>query len=168
MSLDRHNVNYVFPPLKTSDAYRLNEFGFRVVYRCLHTPVEILQLKKTVTVNSGLLKTEQRDGPTRSYGPTHSNKFSVADSQGSRYTLHRHLRVTTGFPTMQSPLLVPLFPPGKEPLPPGMTEEDRANMMQVKKYQNYMTAGMESCVGKTTMAAAFGMFALRCFFTYFP
>ena len=61
---------------------------------------------------------------------------------------------------MQSPLLAPLFPTGKEPLPPGMTEEDRANMMQMKKYQDYMTAGMESCVGKTTMAGAFGKYAL--------
>jgi import inner membrane translocase subunit TIM22 len=61
---------------------------------------------------------------------------------------------------MQHPLLVPLFAAGKEPLPPGMTEEDRANMMQVKKYQGYMTAGMESCVGKTTMAGAAGAPAL--------
>jgi hypothetical protein len=61
---------------------------------------------------------------------------------------------------MQHPLLVPLFQAGKEPLPPGMTEEDRANMMQVKKYQNYMTAGMESCVGKTTMAGVAGASAL--------
>jgi len=57
---------------------------------------------------------------------------------------------------MASPLLTPLFPAGKEPLPPGMTEEHRANMMQMKKYQDYMTAGMESCVGKTTMAGVFG------------
>ncbi len=57
---------------------------------------------------------------------------------------------------MQNPLLAPLFPAGKEPLPPGMTEEDRANMMQVKKYQDNMTAGMESCVGKTTMAGVLG------------
>jgi mitochondrial import inner membrane translocase subunit TIM22 len=57
---------------------------------------------------------------------------------------------------MPNPLLAPLFPAGKEPLPPGMTEEDRANMMQIKKYQDYMTAGMESCVGKTTMAGVLG------------
>jgi len=41
-----------------------------------------------------------------------------------------------------------------------LTEDDRANMMQVKKYQDYMTAGMESCVGKTTVAGAFGTSAL--------
>jgi hypothetical protein len=41
-----------------------------------------------------------------------------------------------------------------------MTEEDRANMLQIKKYQDYMSSGMESCLGKTTMAAVFGMPAL--------
>jgi mitochondrial import inner membrane translocase subunit TIM22 len=57
---------------------------------------------------------------------------------------------------MQHPLLAPVFPAGKEPLPPGMTEEDRANMSQTKKYQDYMSAGMESCLGKTTVAGVFG------------
>ena len=61
---------------------------------------------------------------------------------------------------MPHPLLAPLFPAGMEPLPPGMTEEDRANMLQIKKYQDYMSSGMESCLGKTTMAAVFGMSAL--------
>jgi mitochondrial import inner membrane translocase subunit TIM22 len=67
-----------------------------------------------------------------------------------------------------SPLITPLFPAGKEPLPPGMTEEDRANMMQMKKYQDYMTAGMESCVGKTTMAGVFGASPLALVLLYFP
>jgi len=61
---------------------------------------------------------------------------------------------------MQHPLLAPVFPAGKEPLPPGMTEEDRANMLQVKKYQYYMSAGMESCLGKTTVAGVFGALVL--------
>ena len=68
---------------------------------------------------------------------------------------------------MQHPLLAPVFPAGMEPLPPGMTEEDRANMLQVKKYQDYMSAGMESCLGKTAVAGAFGTPVLslsaRCF-----
>jgi import inner membrane translocase subunit TIM22 len=54
------------------------------------------------------------------------------------------------------PLLAPVFPAGREPLPPGMTEEDRANVLQIKKYQDYMSAGMESCLGKTTLAGVFG------------
>ncbi|KAF8504709.1 Tim17-domain-containing protein [Russula emetica] len=65
---------------------------------------------------------------------------------------------------MSNSLMTPLFAAGKEPLPPGMTEEDRANMMQMKKYQDYMTAGMESCAGKTTVAGAFG-FAAGGFFS---
>jgi mitochondrial import inner membrane translocase subunit TIM22 len=69
---------------------------------------------------------------------------------------------------IENPLLAPLFPVGKGPLPPGMTEEDRANMMQMKKYQDNMTAGMESCVGKTTVAGAFGTSALTSFLPYFP
>jgi import inner membrane translocase subunit TIM22 len=38
-----------------------------------------------------------------------------------------------------------------------MTEDDRANMLQAKKYQDYMTAGMESCLAKTAMAGVGGM-----------
>jgi import inner membrane translocase subunit TIM22 len=68
---------------------------------------------------------------------------------------------------IENPLLAPLFPIGKGPLPPGMTEEDRANMMQMKKYQDNMTAGMESCVVKTTVAGAFGMSALTLFLHIF-
>ena len=57
-----------------------------------------------------------------------------------------------------NPLLPPLFPAGKEPLPPGFTEEDRAQMMQAKKTQEWMTFAMESCVAKTIMAGGGGMF----------
>ncbi|KAI9507985.1 mitochondrial import inner membrane translocase subunit TIM22 [Russula earlei] len=64
----------------------------------------------------------------------------------------------------QHPLLAPVFPAGREPLPPGMTEEDRANMLHIKKYQDYMSAGMESCLGKTTLAGVFG-FAAGGFFS---
>ncbi len=55
-----------------------------------------------------------------------------------------------------TPLVAPIFPAGKEPLPPGWTEEDRANMMQAKKYQDWMQMGMESCVAKTVIAGAGG------------
>ncbi|KAI0263841.1 mitochondrial import inner membrane translocase subunit TIM22 [Gloeopeniophorella convolvens] len=65
---------------------------------------------------------------------------------------------------MSLPLVAPLFPAGREPLPPGYTEEDRASMLQAKKYQNYMTAGMESCLAKTTIAGV-GGFAIGGFFS---
>ena len=54
------------------------------------------------------------------------------------------------------PLVAPVFPAGKEPLPPGFTEEDRAQLLQAKKYQDYMTAGMESCLAKGIIAGGGG------------
>jgi hypothetical protein len=56
------------------------------------------------------------------------------------------------------PLVPPLFPAGKEPLPPGFTEDDRQVMLQNKRMQNYMQMGMESCVTKTVMAAGMGAY----------
>jgi hypothetical protein len=64
---------------------------------------------------------------------------------------------------MPLPLVAPVFPAGMEPLPPGMTEEDRANLLQAKKYQDYMTAGVESCLAKTTIAGVGGIHALSVF-----
>ncbi|KIJ15535.1 hypothetical protein PAXINDRAFT_176467 [Paxillus involutus ATCC 200175] len=58
---------------------------------------------------------------------------------------------------MTLPLVAPLFPAGREPLPPGITEEDRAQIMQTKKYQGWMTAGMESCAAKTAIAGVGGL-----------
>lgn len=61
---------------------------------------------------------------------------------------------------MSLPLVPPVFPAGKEPLPPGFTEEDRAQMMQAKKYQDYMTMGMESCVAKSVLAGGGGTLSI--------
>lgn len=55
------------------------------------------------------------------------------------------------------PLVAPVFPAGKEPLPPGISDEDRDNYLQAKKYQDYMTVGMESCVAKTIIAGGGGV-----------
>jgi import inner membrane translocase subunit TIM22 len=54
------------------------------------------------------------------------------------------------------PLVAPLFPAGKEPLPPGVTEEDRAQLLQAKKYQAWMSSGVESCAAKTAIAGIGG------------
>ena len=54
------------------------------------------------------------------------------------------------------PMVPPIFAKGKEPLPPGWTEEDRANMMEAKKYTDWMQMGMESCAAKTVIAGAGG------------
>ena len=58
--------------------------------------------------------------------------------------------------SMPWPLVAPIFPAGQEPLPPGMTEDDRAQLEQARKYQNMMSMGMESCVAKTAMAGGGG------------
>ena len=57
---------------------------------------------------------------------------------------------------MNIPLVAPVFPAGKEPLPPGITEEEREAYLQAKKYERLMTMGMESCVAKTVIAGAGG------------
>jgi import inner membrane translocase subunit TIM22 len=62
------------------------------------------------------------------------------------------------------PFQVPIFAPGKEPLPPGLTEEDRAAYAQQQKYQRYMMMGMESCLVKSVMAGGAG-FAMGAFFS---
>lgn len=54
------------------------------------------------------------------------------------------------------PLVAPLFPAGREPLPPGFTEEDRAQLVQAKKYQGLMAMAMESCPVKTAIAGVGG------------
>ena len=64
--------------------------------------------------------------------------------------------VSTCF-AMNIPLVAPVFPAGKEPLPPGITEEERDNYMQARKYQNWMTMGMESCVVKSAIAGVGGI-----------
>lgn len=54
------------------------------------------------------------------------------------------------------PGLAPIFLPGQEPLPPGYTEQDRANMREGRRYQDLMQQGMESCVAKSAMAGGMG------------
>lgn len=53
-------------------------------------------------------------------------------------------------------MTVPLFAPGKEPLPPGWTEEDRAQLALQKKYQDFFAMGMESCAAKSVIAGVGG------------
>jgi mitochondrial import inner membrane translocase subunit TIM22 len=49
-----------------------------------------------------------------------------------------------------------IYARGQEPLPPGVTEEDRPAYEQSKKWEGYMTSTMESCPAKTVMAGAAG------------
>jgi hypothetical protein len=59
-------------------------------------------------------------------------------------------------PFKRYPCQAPLWAPGKEPLPPGFTEEDRAAIAQQQKYQNIAAVAMESCAVKTVMAGTMG------------
>jgi import inner membrane translocase subunit TIM22 len=53
---------------------------------------------------------------------------------------------------------VPIWPAGKEPLPPGYTESDREAILQTKRWEKYMSMGMESCAVKTVLAGGAGAF----------
>ena len=67
---------------------------------------------------------------------------------------------------MNIPMVAPVFPAGKEPLPPGITDEERENYLQANRYQNWMTMGMESCVAKTVIAGGGGECAHHCQWWY--
>ncbi|KAF8342644.1 Tim17/Tim22/Tim23/Pmp24 family-domain-containing protein [Cantharellus anzutake] len=62
------------------------------------------------------------------------------------------------------PLVAPVFPAGREPLPPGLAEDDRPALDQQRKMQEYMSMGAESCVFKCGMAGVMG-FGLGAFFS---
>lgn len=54
------------------------------------------------------------------------------------------------------PGLVPLHIPGKEPLPPGVTEEERDAFDKMKKTEKFMSMGAETCAFKTVIAGGGG------------
>ncbi|KAF8070740.1 Tim17/Tim22/Tim23/Pmp24 family-domain-containing protein [Lyophyllum atratum] len=62
------------------------------------------------------------------------------------------------------PGAVPIYASGKEPLPPGFTEEDRAAIQQTKKWERYTGMAMESCAVKTVLAGGAG-FGIGAFFS---
>ena len=51
---------------------------------------------------------------------------------------------------------VPIYPLGKEPLPPGLTEDDRPALMQQRKVENWMRMASESCAFKTVLSGGVG------------
>ncbi|KAK2463115.1 hypothetical protein APHAL10511_004770 [Amanita phalloides] len=50
-----------------------------------------------------------------------------------------------------------IYTKSQEPLPPGLTENDRPDYERTKKWEGYMVAAMESCPTKTAMAGAAGL-----------
>lgn len=67
---------------------------------------------------------------------------------------------------MNVPWLTPVYLPGKEPLPEGMTEEDRVQLQQMQKWTKYASGAMEFCPAKCVLSGAAG-FGLGAFFTLF-
>lgn len=58
--------------------------------------------------------------------------------------------------TNHLPGTVPIWKRGEEPLPPGLTEEDRPMLEQQKKWEGYAGLAMESCATKTVLAGGAG------------
>lgn len=65
---------------------------------------------------------------------------------------------------MDSRLLAPVYLPGTEPLPPGMTEDDRTQVAEIAKWNKIASMGMESCPVKCALSGAAG-FGLGAFFS---
>lgn len=61
--------------------------------------------------------------------------------------------------TNHLPGRVPIWRPGQEPLPPGLTEEDRPALEQTKKWEGYTSMVMESCATKTVLAGGAGAYS---------
>ncbi|KAI6129274.1 mitochondrial import inner membrane translocase subunit TIM22 [Pisolithus croceorrhizus] len=54
-------------------------------------------------------------------------------------------------------LVAPLYPAGREPLPPGLKEEDREQFMQAKKYQQVDAKTVMAGVGGLGIGAFFSL-----------
>lgn len=62
------------------------------------------------------------------------------------------------------PLFCPVYLPGQEPLPPGTTDADRAQIKQMAEWSKIMTGAMESCAFKCAFSGVAG-FGLGGFFS---
>ncbi len=67
----------------------------------------------------------------------------------------------------QFKFLVPLFPAGQEPLPSGISDEDRPQYEQNKKIEKYMGMAAESCAFKSATAGVFGSYPFWAFIGVF-
>ncbi|KAJ1025505.1 hypothetical protein NDA13_004314 [Ustilago tritici] len=61
-------------------------------------------------------------------------------------------------------LMAPVYVPGTEPLPPGVTEQDRAEIAKIAKWNKIANMTMESCPTKCMLSGAAG-FGLGAFFS---
>jgi len=56
----------------------------------------------------------------------------------------------------QIPLLAPIYLPGREPLPPGITPDEREAFQQAQRWQKIMTTIPESCPFKVVLTGGAG------------
>ncbi|KAL7424742.1 Mitochondrial import inner membrane translocase subunit tim22 [Cryptotrichosporon argae] len=66
--------------------------------------------------------------------------------------------------SIKPPLIAPIYLPGQEPLPPGITPEEKEAYFQAMKYQEVLMGAMESCPVKVAMAGGMG-FGIGAFFS---
>lgn len=69
---------------------------------------------------------------------------------------YNHLPLKASIMATPIPLLAPLYLPGQEPVPPGTTPEERAEMQQAIKYQKILSGALESCPLKVVMSGGAG------------
>ena len=60
--------------------------------------------------------------------------------------------------------MAPVYVPGTEPLPPGVTEDDRAELAKIARWNKIANGAMESCPTKCMLSGAAG-FGLGAFFS---
>lgn len=65
---------------------------------------------------------------------------------------------------MKLPLVAPMYAAGKEPLPPGVSESERAQLNEMMRWQKFGSETMESCPAKTVISGVLG-FGLGAFFS---
>lgn len=65
---------------------------------------------------------------------------------------------------MKLPLVAPMYAAGKEPLPPGVSEDDRQQLNDMMRWQKFGSEAMESCASKTVISGVLG-FGLGAFFS---
>lgn len=63
---------------------------------------------------------------------------------------------------LENKLLVPLYPAGEEPSPPGLPEDQVDAWRQQKKMEKYMMMAYESCLFKSAIAGGLGKYLIIC------
>lgn len=59
-------------------------------------------------------------------------------------------------PVNRFPGQMPIPYAGREPLPPGISEDERPQYEQMKKWEGYTRMAQESCITKTVLAGGMG------------